>query len=76
MPPTIVSPADCEVRAVIRFLSAKGVKTIDIHREICEVCVRIFLTVEKTGKVLSFKKRKKNVSKDDLTNQLFLFKNT
>jgi hypothetical protein len=37
MPPTIVSPADCEVRAVIRFLSAKGVKLIDIHREICEI---------------------------------------
>ncbi|KAL4704968.1 hypothetical protein ACJJTC_005453 [Scirpophaga incertulas] len=37
MPPTIVSPAACEVRAVIRFLSAKGVKPIDIHREICEV---------------------------------------
>lgn len=37
MPPTIVSPADCEVRAVIRFLSAKGVKPIDIHREIVEV---------------------------------------
>ena len=38
--------------------------------------LHIFLTVEKTGKVLSLKKRKKNVSKDDLTNQLFLFKNT
>ena len=37
MPPTIVSPADCEVRTVIRFLSAKGVKPINIHREICEV---------------------------------------
>ena len=37
MPPIIVSPADCEVRSVIRFLSAKGVKAIDIHREICAV---------------------------------------
>lgn len=37
MPPIIVSPADCEVRAVIRFLSAKGLKAIDIHREICAV---------------------------------------
>ena len=37
MPPIIVSPADCEVRAVIRFLSAKGLKPIDIHREICAV---------------------------------------
>ncbi|CAG9830394.1 unnamed protein product [Diabrotica balteata] len=37
MPPTIVSHANCEVRAVIRFLSAKGVKPIDSHREIVEV---------------------------------------
>ena len=36
MPPTTVSPTDCEVRAVIQFLSAKGVKPIDTHREICE----------------------------------------
>lgn len=33
----IESPADCEVRSVIRFLSAKGLKAIDIHREICAV---------------------------------------
>ena len=37
MPPIIVSPADCEVRAVKRFLCAKGLKPIDIHREICAV---------------------------------------
>lgn len=37
MPPIIVSPADCEVRAVIRFLSGKGLKATDIHREICAV---------------------------------------
>ena len=37
MPPIIVNLADCEVRAVIRFLSAKGLKPIGIHREICAV---------------------------------------
>ena len=37
MPPTIVIPAESEVRAVIRFLSAKGVKSIHIRREICQV---------------------------------------
>lgn len=37
MPPPIVSPADCEVRSVIRFLSAKGVKAVDIYREISAV---------------------------------------
>lgn len=35
--PTIVCPADCEVQAVVRFLSVKGVKAINIHREIVEV---------------------------------------
>ena len=37
MPPPIENPADCEVRGVIRFLSAKGVKAVDIHRQLCEV---------------------------------------
>lgn len=37
MPPPIDSPADCEVRSVIRFLCAKGLKAIEIHREICAV---------------------------------------
>lgn len=37
MPPPIESAADCEVRAVIRFLTAKGLKAIDIHREISSV---------------------------------------
>lgn len=29
--------ADCEIRSVIYFLSAKGVKTAEIHTENCEV---------------------------------------
>ncbi|XP_023228571.1 histone-lysine N-methyltransferase SETMAR-like [Centruroides sculpturatus] len=37
MPPLIENPADCEVRAVIRFLSAKGSKAAEIHRQISEV---------------------------------------
>jgi hypothetical protein len=37
MPLTIMSPSDCEVRAVIQFFSAKGIKQIDIHCEIVEV---------------------------------------
>ena len=36
MPPLIVNPADCEVRAVIRFLSAKDMKAAEIHRQISE----------------------------------------
>ncbi|XP_073976274.1 protein GVQW3-like [Rhodnius prolixus] len=37
MPRPIENPADCEIRAVIRFLSTKGVKAAEIHREISEV---------------------------------------
>ncbi|GFU47152.1 HTH_48 domain-containing protein [Trichonephila clavipes] len=37
MPPPIENPADCEVRAVIRFLCAQGFKSVDIHHQINEV---------------------------------------
>ena len=37
MPPLIENPADCEIRSVIRYLSAKGVKAVEIHSNICEV---------------------------------------
>ena len=33
----LAAPATCEVRAVIRFLNAKGVKPIEIHRQLMEV---------------------------------------
>jgi histone-lysine N-methyltransferase SETMAR len=33
----IDSPADCEIRSVIRFLNARNVAPVDIHRQICEV---------------------------------------
>ena len=33
----IESPADCEIRSVIRFLNARNVKPADIHCQICEV---------------------------------------
>ena len=37
MPPLIENSADCEIRFVIRYLSAKGVKAVETHRNICEV---------------------------------------
>ena len=37
MPPLIVNPADCEICSVIPHLSAKGVKAVEIRRNICEV---------------------------------------
>jgi len=33
----IENPADCEIRAVIRFLQAKNMQPADIHRQVCEV---------------------------------------
>jgi hypothetical protein len=33
----IENPADCEIRAVIRFQQAKKIQPADIHREVCEV---------------------------------------
>jgi len=35
----IENSAICEVRSVIRFLNAKNIKPVDIHRQICEVYV-------------------------------------
>ena len=37
MPPLIENPADCEIRSVIRYLSAKVMKAVEIHRKICEI---------------------------------------
>ncbi|GFX10617.1 HTH_48 domain-containing protein [Trichonephila clavipes] len=36
-PPPIENRADCEVRAVIRFLCDQGFKSVDIHHQISEV---------------------------------------
>lgn len=37
MAAAIDSPADCEVRGVIRFLWAKKMPPVEIHRELCSV---------------------------------------
>ena len=34
---SLAAPARCEVRAVIRFLNVRGVKPIEIHRQLTEV---------------------------------------
>ena len=38
--PLIENLADCKIRSLIRYLSAKGVKAVEIHRIICEVYVQ------------------------------------
>jgi hypothetical protein len=35
MCPAIDYPASCEIRAVIRFLLAKIMNAVEIHRELC-----------------------------------------
>ncbi len=37
MPSATENTTDCEIHAVIRFLNAKGVKTVEIHHQIWEV---------------------------------------
>ncbi|KFM64655.1 hypothetical protein X975_15766, partial [Stegodyphus mimosarum] len=34
---TISSPADCEIRAMIKFLNARNVKPVEIYRQVTEV---------------------------------------
>jgi hypothetical protein len=34
----IEKPAACKMRSVIRFLNARNVKLVNIHRKLCEVC--------------------------------------
>jgi len=40
------APARCEVRAVIRFLNAKGVKPIEIYRQLTEVYGESYMDVK------------------------------
>ena len=37
MPPLIENPANCEIRSLICYFSAKGVKAVEIHRKMCGV---------------------------------------
>lgn len=66
MAPPIESPADCEVRSVIRFLSAKGLKAIDIHREICAIYGPNIMSDGMVRKwVRAFKGGRKNVHDEE-----------
>jgi hypothetical protein len=39
--PAIDKPANCEIRAVIRFLHAKNMSPAEIHRELCAVTTKM-----------------------------------
>lgn len=59
---TIERPADCEIRSVIRFLTARNVSAADIHRQICEVYGSNAMSDSKVRKwVRSFKDGRDNV---------------
>jgi hypothetical protein len=38
MCPAIDNSVSCEICTLIRFLHAKNVSAVEIHRELCEVC--------------------------------------
>ncbi|GBL72896.1 Mariner Mos1 transposase [Araneus ventricosus] len=61
----IESPAPCEVRSVIRFLSARNLSAADIHRQICEVYGATAMCEGKVRKwVRDFKTGRDNVHDD------------
>lgn len=59
---TIDHPADCEIRSVIRFLTARNVSAVDIHRQISEVYGPNAMSDSKVRKwVRAFKDGRENV---------------
>ena len=65
MPSLIKYPAECEIRSVIRYLSAKGVKAVEIHRNICEVYGQNMSDGMVRKWVRSFKDGRKNVHDEE-----------
>ena len=66
MPPLTENPADCEIRSVIRYLKAKGVKAVEIHRNICEVYGQTIMSDGMVRKwVRVFKDGRKNVHDEE-----------
>ncbi|GFV26178.1 HTH_48 domain-containing protein [Trichonephila clavipes] len=59
---TIDQPADCEIRSVIRFLTAKNVSAAEIHRQISDVYDPNAMSSSKVHKwVRAFKDGRENV---------------
>jgi hypothetical protein len=66
MPPLIENHADSEIRSVIRYLSAKGVKAVVIHCNICEVYGQNIMSDGMVRKwVRTFKDGRKNVHDEE-----------
>ncbi|GFW28691.1 histone-lysine N-methyltransferase SETMAR [Trichonephila clavipes] len=59
---TIDQPADCEIRSVIRFLTAKNASAAEIHRQICDVYGPNAMSSSKVRKWMrAFKDGRENV---------------
>ena len=66
MPPPFENPVDCEICAVISFLSVKGIKSVDIHRQISEVYGENIMSDGMVRKwVRSFKDGRTNVHDEE-----------
>ena len=62
----IENPASCEVRSVIRFLFAKNMKPIEIHRELCGVYGNKVMTESSVRKwCIQFKNGRTNVHDEE-----------
>ena len=64
----IENPVDCEIRSVIHYLSAKGVKAVEIHHNICEVYGQNITSDGMVRKwVRAFKDGQKNVHGEEIS---------
>ncbi|GFU51611.1 histone-lysine N-methyltransferase SETMAR [Trichonephila clavipes] len=67
---TIDQPADCEIRSVIRFLTANNVSAAEIHRQISEVYGPNAMSSSKVRKwVRAFKDGRENVHDEPRSGQ-------
>ena len=66
----LAAPARCEVRAVIRFLNVKGVKPIEIHRQLTdddeERSGRPSISDETVAKVEQIMRQDRRITLDNL----------
>ncbi|GFV44171.1 HTH_48 domain-containing protein [Trichonephila clavipes] len=68
---TIDQPADCEIRSVIRFLTAKNVSAAEIHRQISDVYGPNAMSSSKVRKwVRAFKDGRENVHDEPRSGRL------
>ncbi|GFU87794.1 histone-lysine N-methyltransferase SETMAR [Trichonephila clavipes] len=65
----INQPADCEIRSVIRFLTAKNVSAAEIHRQISDVYGPNAMSSSKVRKWVSFQGRTGNVNDEPLSSR-------